>query len=53
MEAILPVAEETNVLLVLHPDDSPVESLTGILRLFRNFEGFNEGWRLMVVLCTD
>lgn len=40
MERILPVAEEANVTLALHPDDPPVESLGGIARLFRNFEGF-------------
>ena len=43
MKAILPVAEEANVKLALHPDDPPVESLAGIPRLFRNFEGFKRG----------
>ena len=37
---ILPVAEEANVKLALHPDDPPVESLGGVARIFRNFEGF-------------
>ena len=40
MEAILPVAEEAGVQLALHPDDPPVESLGGIARIFRSFEGF-------------
>jgi mannonate dehydratase len=40
MERILPVAEEAGVRLALHPDDPPVESLGGIARLFRNFDGF-------------
>lgn len=40
MERILPVAEEAGVQLALHPDDPPVESLGGIARIFRNFEGF-------------
>lgn len=40
LERILPVAEEANVNLALHPDDPPVESLGGIARIFRNSEGF-------------
>jgi len=40
MARILPVAEEAQVKLALHPDDPPVESLGGVARLFRNFEGF-------------
>jgi mannonate dehydratase len=43
MKAVLPVAEEYNVKLALHPDDPPVESLGGVARLFRNFEGFKRG----------
>ena len=40
LERILPVAAESNVILALHPDDPPVESLGGVARIFRNFEGF-------------
>jgi len=40
LERILPVAEEANVVLALHPDDPPVESLGGIGRIFGNFEEF-------------
>jgi len=40
LERILPVAEEAKVKLALHPDDPPVESLGGIARIFRSFEGF-------------
>lgn len=40
LERILPVAEESNVILALHPDDPPVESLGGVARIFRNFDGF-------------
>jgi mannonate dehydratase len=37
---VLPAAEEAGVKLALHPDDPPVESLGGIARIFRNFDGF-------------
>lgn len=40
MQRILPVAEEFNVRMALHPDDPPVASLGGVPRLFRNFENF-------------
>ncbi|MBI3910891.1 MAG: mannonate dehydratase [Armatimonadetes bacterium] len=40
LERILPVCEEYNVRLALHPDDPPVASLGGIARPFRNFENF-------------
>lgn len=46
MKAILPVAEEANVKLALHPDDPPVESLAGVPRLFRNFDGFKRGMEI-------
>lgn len=46
MKAILPVAEEAGVKLALHPDDPPVESLAGVPRLFRNFEGFKRGMEI-------
>jgi hypothetical protein len=41
MERILPVCEEANVRMALHPDDPPVECPLGdIARLFRNFANF-------------
>ncbi len=40
LERILPVAEKADVKLALHPDDPPVESLGGVARIFRNFDGF-------------
>lgn len=41
LERMLPVCEEANVRLALHPDDPPVESpLGGIPRIFRNFTAF-------------
>jgi mannonate dehydratase len=46
IRALLPVAEDAGVKLALHPDDPPVESLGGVARIFRNFEGFK---RAMVI----
>lgn len=40
LERILPVAEESNVILALHPDDPPIESLGGVARIFHSFDGF-------------
>ena len=40
MQRILPVAEEYNVRMALHPDDPPVPILGGVSRLFRNFANF-------------
>jgi mannonate dehydratase len=46
IKAVLPVAEESGVKLALHPDDPPVESLGGIARIMRNFEGFKKAMEL-------
>ena len=43
MGAVLPVAEECNVKLALHPDDPPVPMLGGVARIFGSFEGFKRG----------
>ena len=40
LEQMLPVCEDSNVRLALHPDDPPVESIGGIPRLFRSFDNF-------------
>ncbi len=41
LSRMLPVCEEANVRMALHPDDPPVPMLGGIPRLFRNFENFD------------
>lgn len=46
IEAVLPVAEEANVKLALHPDDPPVPMLGGIARIFKEPEDFKRAWRL-------
>lgn len=52
MERILPVAEQANVRLALHPDDPPVmESLRGVGRLFRSFEGFRRAMEAFASPC--
>jgi mannonate dehydratase len=46
IEAVLPVAEEANVRLALHPDDPPVPMLGGVARIFKEPEDFKKAWRL-------
>jgi mannonate dehydratase len=46
IKAILPVAEVEGVRLALHPDDPPVESLGGVARLMRSFEGFKRAMEI-------
>ncbi|WP_274364950.1 mannonate dehydratase [Paenibacillus thermotolerans] len=36
MEQIVPVAEEANVKLALHPDDPPISPIRGVSRILRN-----------------
>ena len=40
VKAVVPVAEEAGVRIGLHPDDPPLESLGGVARIFRNYEGY-------------
>jgi mannonate dehydratase len=40
IKRVIPVAEESDVRLALHPDDPPVPFLRGIARPFTSFEGF-------------
>lgn len=40
IKKVIPVAEEADVRLAIHPDDPPVPSLRGIARPFTSFEGF-------------
>jgi mannonate dehydratase len=40
LERALPVAEESNVKLALHPDDPPLSPIRGIGRIMRSVEGF-------------
>ncbi len=47
LEAVIPVAEEEGVLLALHPNDPPVESIGGVPFLFRNRENFQRAMDLV------
>ena len=46
IERILPVAEEADVRLALHPNDPPVPSLGGIPCLIRSFENYKRAFAL-------
>ncbi len=46
LSRMLPVCEEADVRMALHPDDPPVEILGGIPRLFRNFENFRRAMEI-------
>jgi mannonate dehydratase len=40
LNAVLPVAEEANVKLAMHPDDPPLSPIRGIARIMRSIENF-------------
>ncbi|MBP85188.1 MAG: D-mannonate dehydratase [Planctomycetaceae bacterium] len=40
MRRVLPVAEDSEVRLALHPDDPPVEMMNGVAKLFTHYEGY-------------
>ena len=41
VEAVLPVAEEANVKIGLHPDDPPLPFMNGVAKLFVNYDGYH------------
>ena len=40
IQAVLPVAEEANVTLALHPDDPPIETMNGVGKLITHYDGY-------------
>ncbi|MFC1719504.1 mannonate dehydratase [Candidatus Poribacteria bacterium] len=40
VKAVLPVAEEANVRMGLHPDDPPLAKMNGVAKLFTNYSGY-------------
>lgn len=47
MKRVIPVAEEYHVTMALHPDDPPIESLSGIARLFIDLESFQRAEQMI------
>lgn len=60
MKQVIPVCEEYGVTMALHPDDPPIESLSGISRLFINVESYkraekivnSKNWGLLLCIGT-
>ena len=46
LKAVLPVAEEANVKLAMHPDDPPIEMMNGVGRIFTNYESYRRAEQL-------
>lgn len=40
VKAVLPVAEQANVRLALHPDDPPVAKMNGVAKIFTHYDGY-------------
>jgi mannonate dehydratase len=40
IDAVLPVAEESGVILALHPDDPPLDMMNGVAKLFTHIDGY-------------
>jgi len=41
MKAVLPVAEEADVRMALHPDDPPVAKMNGVAKVFTHYDGYH------------
>ncbi len=60
MSKVIPVAEEYNVTMALHPDDPPIANLSGISRLFINVDSYkkaehliqSDNWGLLLCIGT-
>ena len=42
LEKVVPIAEEANVRLAMHPDDPPLSPLRGMARIMRNLENYQK-----------
>ncbi len=46
MKAVLPVAEEANVKMALHPDDPPLAKMNGVAKLFVHYDGYKRAEKI-------
>lgn len=46
LKAVLPVAEQANVKLGLHPDDPPVPQMNGVAKIFTHYDGYRRAEQL-------
>lgn len=45
-KAVLPIAEEADVKLALHPDDPPVAKMNGVAKLFTHYDGYRRAEKI-------
>ncbi len=46
IQSVMPVAEKNKVRIGLHPDDPPVDTLGGVARIFRNYQGYERAFEI-------
>ena len=46
MKAVLPVAEEANVKLALHPDDPPLAKMNGVAKVLVHYDGYKRAEKI-------
>jgi mannonate dehydratase len=46
MKAVLPVAEEADVWLSLHPDDPPISKMNGVAKVFTHYNGYKRAEKI-------
>lgn len=47
MKRVIPVCEESGVTMALHPDDPPMESLSGIARMFIDIDSYKRAEKMI------
>ena len=46
IQAVMPVAEKSNVKIGLHPDDPPFSPLGGVARIFTNYDAYERAFQI-------